>query len=49
MDKKSLAHDTWNCKYHIVFEPKYERQIFYGKVKEEIGKILRMLCDRKGV
>ena len=49
MDKNSLAHSTWNCKYHIVFAPKYRRQIIYGKVKGEIGKILRMLCDRKGV
>ena len=49
MDKNSLAHSTWNCKYHIVFAPKYRRQIIYGKVKGEIEKILRMLCDRKGV
>ena len=49
MDKNSLAHSTWNCKYHIVFTPKYRRQIIYGKVKGEIEKILRMLCDRKGV
>ena len=49
MDKNSLAHTKWNCKYHIVFAPKYRRQIIYGKVKEEIGKILRTLCERKGV
>ena len=49
MDKNSLAHTTWNCKYHIVFAPKYRRQIIYGKIKTEIGKILRMLCERKGV
>ena len=49
MDKNSLSHTTWNCKYHIVFAPKYRRQIIYGKIKVEIGKILRMLCDRKGV
>ena len=40
MDKNSLAHTKWNCKYHIVFAPKYRRQIIYGKVKVEIGKIL---------
>ena len=49
MDKNSLSHTTWNCKYHIVFAPKYRRQIIYGKIKAEIGRILRTLCDRKGV
>ena len=49
MDKNSLSHTTWNCKDHIVFAPKYRRQIIYGKIKQEIGKILRMLCERKGV
>jgi len=49
MDNKSLAHTTWNCKYHIVFAPKYRRQIIYGKIKADIGKILRQLCERKGV
>ncbi|MBP1974439.1 IS200/IS605 family transposase [Cohnella thailandensis] len=49
MDKSSLAHTKWNCKYHIVFAPKYRRQIIYGKLKREIGKILRELCERKGV
>ena len=49
MDKNTLAHTTWNCKYHIVFAPKYRRQVIYGKLKGEIGKILRMLCERKGV
>ena len=42
-DINSLSHTKWNCKYHILFEPKYRRKVFYGK-KEEIGKILRMLC-----
>ena len=45
----SLAHSKWNCKYHIVFAPKYRRQIIYGKIKNDIGKILRTLCERKGV
>ena len=49
MDKNSLSHTTWNCKYHIVFAPKYRRQIIYGKIKSEIGKILRVLCERKGI
>ena len=48
-DNKSLAHTTWNCKYHIVFAPKYRRRIIYGKIKADIGKILRQLCERKGV
>ena len=48
-DTSSLAHTEWNCKYHIVFAPKYRRQIVYGKIKEDIGKILRKLCENKGV
>lgn len=49
MDKNSLSHTTWNCKYHIVFAPKYRRQAIYGKIKKDIGKILRKLCEQKGV
>lgn len=49
MDEQSLAHTKWNCKYHVVFAPKYRRQIIYGKIKREAGKILRDLCERKGV
>ena len=49
MDKNSLAHTSWNCKYHIVFAPKYRRRVIYGQLKEEIGKILRDLCQRKGI
>lgn len=49
MDKNTLAHTTCECKYHVVFAPKYRRQIVYGKLKTEIGKILRTLCERKGV
>ena len=48
-DNKSLAHTKWNSKYHIVFAPKYRRQIIYGKLKVEIGKILRELCSWKQV
>ena len=48
-DNKSLAHTRWNCKYHIVFAPKYRRKIFYGEKREEIGKILRELCGWKCV
>lgn len=48
-DTNSLAHTKWNCKYHIVFATKYRRQIIYGKLKRDIGIILRQLCERKGV
>ena len=48
-DSHSLAHTKWNCKYHIVFAPKYRRQIIYGELKKEIGKILRELCEWKQV
>lgn len=49
MDTRSLAHTTWNCNYHIVFAPKFRRQIVYGKLRLEVGKILRELCERKGL
>lgn len=49
MDKNSLAHTSWNWKYHIVFAPKYSRQVIYGKLKQDIGKTLRDLYDRKGI
>ncbi len=48
-DTKSLAHTKWNCKYHIVFAPKYRRKIAFGELKTEIGKILRELCNWKGI
>jgi putative transposase len=48
-DTKSLAHTKWNCKYHIIFAPKYRRKIIFGKLKVEIGKILRELCSWKQV
>lgn len=49
MDINSLAHTKWNCKYHIVFAPKYRRKIIYGQLKRDIANILSMLCKRKGV
>lgn len=49
MDENSLSHTRWDCKYHIVFSPKYRRKVIYGKLKKEIGKILRELCSRKEV
>ena len=48
-DIHSLSHSKWNCKYHIVFAPKYRRQVFYGQKRVAIGKILRQLCEQKGV
>ena len=49
IDTNSIAHTTWNCKYHIVFAPKYRRQVIYGKIKGDIGQIIRKLCEWKGV
>ena len=49
LDTDSLAHTKWECKYHIVFAPKYRRQVIYGSIKEDIGKMLRKLCEYKGV
>ena len=48
-DIKSLSHSKWRCKYHIVFAPKYRRQVIYKKIRVDIGKILRQLCERKKV
>ena len=48
-DVHSLSHSKWNCKYHIVFAPKYRRKVFYGEKRNAIGKILRELCEWKGV
>ncbi len=48
-DTHSLSHTKWNCKYHIVFAPKYRRKVFYGEKRLEIGAILRELCKWKGV
>ena len=49
LDVNSLAHTKWNCKYHIVFAPKYRRKVIYGKIKEDIGRMLRQLCEYKGI
>lgn len=45
----SISAATWNCKYHVVFAPKYRRKIFYGEKRVEIGSIIRQLCKWKGV
>ena len=44
-----MSHTKWNCKYHIVFAPKYQRQVIYGELRAEIGQILRKLCEQKGI
>lgn len=48
-DIHSLSHTAWNCKYHVVFAPKYRRKVFYGEKRLAIGEILRELCKWKGV
>lgn len=48
-DNNSLAHTRWNCKYHIVFTPKYRRQAIYKQISADIGQIIRTLCARKGI
>lgn len=48
-DEKSLSHTKWNCKYDIVFAPKYRRKVFYGEKRRVVGEILRKLCEWKGV
>ena len=48
-DTNRLSHSKWNCKYHIVFAPKYRRQVIYSKIKVDIGQILRKLCEIKKV
>jgi len=45
----SLAHTKWNCKYHIVFAPKYRREVFFNEKRSDIREILRTLCEWKGV
>jgi len=45
----SLSHTKWNCKYHIVFTPKYRRKAIFGKIRSDIGKYLRRLCEYKGI
>ena len=49
MDKNSLAHTKWNCKYHIILTPKYLRKIIYQQISKDIGSIIRTLCARKGL
>ena len=49
MDEQSLSHTKWKCQYHIVIVPKYRRKVIYGKLRKDIGVILRKLCEYKHV
>ena len=48
-DWRSLSHVKWDCKYHVVFIPKYRRKVIYGRLRAQVGGILRDLCAQKGV
>jgi hypothetical protein len=48
-EDSTLSHTKWNCQYHIIFSPKYRRKTIYGKLRRDIGRYLRRLCDYKGV
>lgn len=48
-DISSLEHTTWRCQYHVVFAPKYRRMEIYGVIRQDIGVILRKLCQQKGI
>ncbi|MFI3173344.1 MAG: IS200/IS605 family transposase [Eubacteriales bacterium] len=49
MDNKNLSHTKWKCQYHIVFIPKYRKKVLYGKVKEDVREIIKILCEDKGI
>jgi len=46
---ESLSHVRWDCKYHVVFIPKYRKKVMYGKLRKQVGEILRNLCRQRGV
>jgi putative transposase len=46
---ESLSHVRWECKYHVVIIPKYRKKVLFGRVKRQIGRILRELCDQRGI
>ena len=46
---KSLSHVRWECKYHVVIIPKYRRRVLYGDLRRRVGRILRELCEQRGV
>ena len=48
-ERQSLSHVKWECKYHVVIIPKYRRKVFYGRMRKEVGTILRELCRQRGI
>lgn len=46
---ETLAHVKWECKYHIIFAPKYRKKLLYGQIKKRIGEIFRILSREKKV
>ena len=48
-DWQSLSHVRWDCKYHVVIVPKYRKKVIYGKLRRQIGPVLRSLCQQRGV
>ena len=48
-DFESLSHVRWDCKYHVVFIPKYRRKVLFGKLRSSVGRLLRDLCEQKGI
>ena len=48
-DWRSLSHVRWDCKYHVVIVPKYRKKVIYGKLRRQVGPILRRLCQQRGI
>jgi putative transposase len=48
-DWQSLSHVRWDCKYHVVIVPKYRKKVIYGKLRRQVGPILRRLCQQRGI
>ena len=46
-DYESLSHSQWECKYHVVFIPKYRRKVLYGELRQHLGSLFRQLAERK--
>src|ERR1700679_3150184 len=46
-DQMSLSHTKWDCKYHVVFIPKYRRKVFYGQISQDLGRVLAALARQK--
>ncbi len=46
-DYRSLSHVKWECKYHVVFIPKYRRKVIYGELRKSLGKVFRTLAEQR--